>query len=173
MRPADDNRTGVRRWRIRAGVAAAAGIILGIIFQEEAKTRAASTGAVAATGGRTTLRVAHSYNDPHVAKAFAALAAAYSRRHPGIEVKVEAVPLRVYRQWIRTQLIGGTPPDLVEPLATGGVWEEIAVQYLHPLTAAVLEPNPYNEGTPLAQQAWKQTYLDKMAGGYFLHLMEF
>ena len=121
----------------------------------------------------TVIRIAHTFNDPQVADAFARLGAEYSRLHPGVTIKVQAVPLRVYRQWIRTQLIGEEPPDLVEPLGVGGVWEEIATHYLQPLTAHVLEPNPYNAGTPRAAEAWKDTYMDGMEGGYFLHLMEF
>jgi len=123
--------------------------------------------------GPTVIRIAHSYNDPQVATAFSRLGEAYARLHPGVEIKVQAIPLRVYRQWIRTQLIGEDPPDLVEPLGVGGVWEEIASQYLMPLTAHVLEPNPYNRDSPLAQVSWKDSYIDGMEGGYFLHLMEF
>ena len=128
----------------------------------------------ALTGPRpTVLRIAHSFNDPQVADGFSRLATEYSRLHPEVEIKVQAIPLRVYRQWIRTQLIGEDPPDLIEPLGVGGVWEEIASQYLQPLTANVLEANPYNRGTELADISWKDTYFDGMEGGYFLHLMEF
>lgn len=159
-------------WRWRWGKAALALMAVTAFSAAVRQWMDANTIAETATAP-TVIRIAHSFNDPQVASAFMRLGEAYSRLHPGIEIKVQAIPLRVYRQWIRTQLIGEDPPDVVEPLGVGGVWEEIASQYLMPLTANVLEPNPYNRDSPLAQVSWKDSYIDGMEGGYFLHLMEF
>jgi len=159
-------------WYSRLRKAALVLVVLAVLSAALFQWMEANT--ISLTGSKpTVIRIAHSYNDPQVASAFTQLGEAYSRLHPGVDIKVQAIPLRVYRQWIRTQLIGEDPPDLVEPLGVGGVWEEIASQYLMPLTANVLEPNPYNRDSPLAQVSWKDSYIDGMEGGYFLHLMEF
>lgn len=158
-------------WRRRLAIIVLA--LAGLAGFSEFVVRWMGETALGGGGPATIIRIAHSFNDPQVAKAFARLAADYARLHPGVEVKVQPVPLQVYRQWIRTQLVGEKPPDLIEPLGIGGMWEEIATQHLQPLTAAVLEPNPYNRGTPLERVAWKDTYIDGMETGYFLHLMEF
>ena len=163
-------RSWSRRVRFGAVVLALVGVTA---FSAAMRQLMGAKSGVAGSQRPIVIRIAHSFNDPQVAESFARLGAEYSRLHPDVEVKVQAIPLRVYRQWVRTQLIGEDPPDLIEPLGVGGVWEEIATQYLQPLTANVLEPNPYNRGTALADTSWKDTYLDGMEGGYFLHLMEF
>lgn len=148
--------------------------LLGLTFIAAAiRQWQASRGGAAPANGAIVLRVAHSYNDPAVDEAFADLCAAYTRLHPNVVVKVQAVPLQVYRQWSRTQLVGGEPPDILQPLARGGAWEQLATQYLVPLTGEVQAPNPYNRGTALEHTPWRETFNDDMENGYFLHLMEF
>src|SRR5688572_4566704 len=99
--------------------------------------------------GVTTLRIAHFYLEPGLREAFAAVAADYHRLNPRVQVEQVAVPERVFRSWINTQLLGGTAPDLV--LLDGGVFGmDHFARYFLPLNQAVDRPNPYNAGTPLA-----------------------
>ena len=122
---------------------------------------------------RRTIRIAHSLTDPRVKEAFQDLARRYQRVHPEVRVEIQSIPLRAYEQWVTTQLMGGTAPDLVQMLQTVSSWEILAQHYLVPLTPSISSPNPYNLDNDLAGQSWRDTYIDGMEGGYFIHVMEF
>lgn len=122
---------------------------------------------------KTIIRIAHSVNDPRVLDAFAGVIRRYERLHPDRSVETQAIPQRAYEQWAVTQLMGGTPPDVIQVLGTSGPWATTAQQYLTPLTLQVNETNQYNKGTKLEDLSWRDTFIDQMRGGYFLHLMEF
>lgn len=99
----------------------------------------------------------------------------------GIKVKVvqTTVPVRGYQQWFVTQLISGSPADIIELM--GG--SQLQNQYFVPLSNYIALPNPYNKGTPLDGIPWKDTYVDGMNGaldtvyaeyfgvGTFFHVM--
>lgn len=68
------------------------------------------------------------------------------------------VPWRGYQQWFLTQLIGGTPADMVELNCTS----EQKNQYFIPLSPYIGKPNPFNKGTPFESVPWKDTFLDNM-----------
>lgn len=78
----------------------------------------------------------------------------------GVKVKVNqvAIPVRGYPQWYLTQLIGGDPADVLE--ITGS--SDILNQYFTPLSPYIGEKNPWNEGTPLADMSWRETFSDDM-----------
>jgi raffinose/stachyose/melibiose transport system substrate-binding protein len=80
----------------------------------------------------------------------------------GIKVKVvqTTVPYRGYPQWFLTQLIGGSPADVLK--YTGG--SELLNQYFTPLSEYINKPNPFNKGTVMEGVPWKDTYIDGMAG---------
>jgi raffinose/stachyose/melibiose transport system substrate-binding protein len=111
----------------------------------------------------------------------------------GRRVRVEQleIPERAYEQWVRTQLIGRTAPDLIEMLGTP--WDNLVVRYFVPITDRVDKPNPYNsraldrrlaaalgqgpesdaregalEGVP-----WRETYVDGMEGGWRVNLQDY
>ena len=119
------------------------------------------------------VRIAHSLNDERVQVAFQALANKYKTIHPDIEVKIQSIPLRAYEQWVTTQLMGGTAPDLIQVLANGRNWAILAQHYMEALTPYIINENPYNEGTELENESWRATYIDGMEGGYFMHLLDF
>ncbi len=78
----------------------------------------------------------------------------------GQKVKIiqTTVPVRGYRQWMMTQLIGGSPADLMK--YQGG--SDLLNQYFHPLSEYISQPNPFNKGTPLQGVPWKDTFIDGM-----------
>ena len=96
----------------------------------------------------------------------------YMRLHPDVHVQQIAVPTNAYDQWVRTQLIGRTAPDLIEMWGRED-WDNLAVRYFVPMPAEVDQPNPYNAGTDLEGVPWRQTYLDGMRGGLRQTLQEF
>jgi ABC-type glycerol-3-phosphate transport system substrate-binding protein len=98
---------------------------------------------------------------------------------PRVKILQDAVPESTfYGQWISTQLMGNTAPDIVE-VGLGGqglirpVWVSYLNRYFIPLTPFVGRPNPHNEGTDLEKVSIRNSYLDGMRGGYVEELQEF
>ncbi len=89
-----------------------------------------------------------------------------------VYVKQIPIPERGYDQWVRTQLIGRTAPDLIE-MPGGTRWQNIIVRYFVPITERIEEPNPYNRGTKLEGLPWRETYIDNMQGGYYDSLQDY
>ena len=84
----------------------------------------------------------------------------YERRHPEVHLVQVPVPERVYLQFLRTQLVAGTAPDILQIGAHFTGMEELRARYFKPITPWVDEPNPYNAGTTLAASRWRDTFLD-------------
>ena len=72
-----------------------------------------------------------------------------------------AVSERVYKQYVQTQGIGKTLPDLVQ---LGREEAGSVPRFFISNTEDVQQPNPYNKGTSLEDVAWMDTYLDGMDG---------
>lgn len=125
------------------------------------------------TGNRKIIRIAHSLNDRRIQQAFVSLAREYQKQHPEVEVRIQSIPFRAYEQWVTTQLMGGRAPDLVQVLRNTQSWAILAQNYLEALTPVVVKANPYNAGTNLDGKSWRDSYVDRMEGGYFMHLLDF
>lgn len=109
---------------------------------------------------RVTLRIGHWLLHAGMRESFEEAAAAYTRLHPHVTIEQIPVPIRAWPSWLRTQLIGGTAPDITGML---GANEELATRYFLPLTDRVTAPNPYNAGTPLEGVPWADTFVDGLA----------
>lgn len=121
-----------------------------------------------------TLRISHWQLEAGVRDAFNELAAEYQKLHPNVRIVQEAIPESTYGQWVSTQLIGGTAPDMVEM----GIlpWHLIVSyynRYFLPLTRYVEQPNPYNAGTEFADTPLRETYKDGMRAAYIQELQEY
>lgn len=127
-----------------------------------------------ASGARVTLRFAHWQLEAGVREAIDKMSAEYSRLHPDVKIIQEAVPEKTYAQWVTTQLMGGTPPDIVE---LGKVPYPILIGYLAryfvPLTPYVDAPNPYNAGTEMDGMPLRKTMRDGMRSTYYEELQEY
>jgi raffinose/stachyose/melibiose transport system substrate-binding protein len=115
-------------------------------------------------GEEKVIRFAHWQLEGGVVDALDDAAQEYMELHPNVVVKQIPVPERGYEQWVKTQLIGRTAPDLIE-LRTW-TWTDLIARYFTPLDEVVERPNPYNADTELEGVPWKQTYIDNMRGGY-------
>jgi len=132
--------------------------------------------------GRTTMedldpdtkvvRFAHWQLEPGVRQAFDKIVAEYTKLRPDVRVVQMAVPESAYRQYVSTQLVGGTAPDLIE-LQTGQIWDLHLARYFMPITEIVEKPNPYNKGTIHEGKPWKDTYVDGMQSSFNDSLMEY
>jgi len=106
------------------------------------------------------LRIAHYHLEPGTREAFDAVARAYEERNPGVVVQTIAVPRRLYLTWIRTRLVGGNAPDLLETI---GDFEELLPRYFVPIGNAIREPNPYDPaGSEL--RPWSDAFYDGLSG---------
>ncbi|NLW49330.1 MAG: extracellular solute-binding protein [Candidatus Brocadiaceae bacterium] len=128
-------------------------------------------------GRKTILRFAHWQLEPGIRSAIDDLIADYTALHPDVEVRQILIPEQGYFQWVNTQLIGRTAPDMIEVGSGGAVgwslWPKFYARYFLPLDRYVDEPNPYNAGTPLEGVPWRQAFFDEMEGGYSEELQSF
>jgi raffinose/stachyose/melibiose transport system substrate-binding protein len=105
------------------------------------------------------IRFAHWNLEDGVREVYNEIAAEYMALHPGVRVEQLAIPGRVFPAWLRTQLIGGTAPDLIT-LGGVGITDELVARYFAAITTEVEQPNPYNASTPLAGVPWRDTFID-------------
>jgi len=107
-----------------------------------------------------TIRIAHWQIENGPPDGIDAIIKRYEQINPRVKVDQVLIPERVYRQWVRSNLVGGTGPDLIEY----GVWldgmTDIPARYFEPITDAMMRPNPYNKGTKLENVPWVQTFTD-------------
>lgn len=115
--------------------------------------------------GERVLRFAHWQLERGIRGAFDELAREFERRNPGVRVEQIAIPERSYSSWLRTQLVGGTAPDLIQIGNGRGDDPETMARYFQPLTAWVTQPNPANAGTDLAGVLWRDTFADGLVQG--------
>jgi raffinose/stachyose/melibiose transport system substrate-binding protein len=108
------------------------------------------------------VRIAHWQLENGLRETLDELAAEFMARHPDVRVEQLAIPERLYPAWLRTQIVGGTAPDLIQ-LGKGGDLALYARAF-EPLTPWVEQANPFNAGTPFADTAWRDTFVDGLAG---------
>ncbi len=110
---------------------------------------------------RVTIRIAQWQLESGVREALNAIIRRYEAINPRVHVVQIAVPGGpIYVSWVLTQMAGGTAPDLVEYTFSA---PDVGRNF-QPLTAEVLQPNPYNKGTPLEGVPWRDTIVDDMVG---------
>jgi len=121
-------------------------------------------GSVLSDDKRTVIRFSHWQIETGPRKAFDAMIKRFEELNPQVRVEQVDVPGKFYKQWLRTQLIGGTAPDIVE---FGHLFDadDIYPRFLEPISDYMEEPNPYNRGTPLEGVRWRDTFLDGLNTG--------
>ncbi len=85
----------------------------------------------------------------------------FEKRYPDVHVIQLPIYFRAYKQFVQTQLIGGTAPDIIQrglDVSTTAV-----PRYYYSLTRPLFEPNEFNAGTDLAETPWIYTYKDALA----------
>ncbi|MBE2178937.1 MAG: carbohydrate ABC transporter substrate-binding protein [Chthoniobacterales bacterium] len=148
-------------------------IVIGLLFLWAAAAVARRHGQKEADGG-IVIRLAHWQLEAGVREGFAEAAAAYAKLHPHVRIVQEAIPESTYGQWLSTQLMGGTAPDIIEagmvepPLMTA-----FYNRYLLPISPYITQPNPYNAGTPLANVPLHRTFKDGLIRSFVPEVQEF
>jgi raffinose/stachyose/melibiose transport system substrate-binding protein len=110
---------------------------------------------------RVTIRICQWQLESGVREAIGAIIRRYEELNPRVHVIQLAVPDRAYLPWVQTQMVGGNGPDIVE---YSWPWPDTARNF-SPITAEVMQPNPYNRGTPLEGVPWRDTFIDGMTSG--------
>ncbi|MEO6873399.1 MAG: extracellular solute-binding protein [Opitutaceae bacterium] len=110
-----------------------------------------------------TIRFAHWQIERGPPDGIAAAIKRYEELNPRVHVEQLLIPgATVYPQWMRSNLAGGTGPDLME----WGSWlagqRDIPARYFTPLTAELAKPNPYNKGTSQEGIPWEKTFHDNL-----------
>ncbi len=97
------------------------------------------------------------------------------KKYGKVRIVQDAIPEGIYGQWISTQMIAATAPDIVEVGLglPGPIWLAYQSRYFYPLTDMANAPNPFNAGTDLAGMALKDTMGDGMRSGYQEELQEY
>ncbi len=121
------------------------------------KSRPSETG----SAPTVTLRFGHRNIETGIREAFDVVARRYMELNPGVRVEQYAIPGPVYRQWLTTQLAGGTVPDLVTFDPTDPSLLAQVPRHFEVLTPWLLKPNPYNIGTALEGVPWLDTFIDR------------
>ena len=112
---------------------------------------------------RTVLRIVHTHLELGVREAFDEIITRYMEMHPNVVIVQMAVPERIYKVWLDTKLFGGNVPDIVLYIH-GNIEEGHLVNFFLPIGDLIVEPNSYNEGTPLEGIPWKDTFFDGLRG---------
>jgi raffinose/stachyose/melibiose transport system substrate-binding protein len=134
-------RSSDRRQKIRNAVGLA---LLAVVFTWSivvvARRTFGPTSETSLVGDKKVIRFVHWQLEAGYMQAMDEARRQYMRLHPDVVVEQIDVHERAYYQWVQTQLIGRTAPDLIENRFQGG----LIVRYFVPLTTIVEEPNPYN-----------------------------
>ncbi len=143
-----------RRWRIFLAVMVVAFLVCtGHIVRVSLRSRDGDD-------HRKVIRLGHYLLHSGVRDALQEVIDAYERRHPDVHIVQVPVPERTYLQFLRTQLVAGTAPDILQLGAHFTGMDEMRTRYFRTITNWVEEPNPYNVGTPLAGLRWRDTFVD-------------
>lgn len=122
--------------------------------------------------GRKVIRLCHWQLELGIREGFDEMFRRYEARFP--DRKVEQIPIteRAYAQWVTTQLIGRTAPDLIE-LGMFDVYTYLG-RYFVPITEELHQPNPFNQDNPaLADVIWKDTFKDGLENAYIPDLLDY
>ncbi|MEK6796479.1 MAG: extracellular solute-binding protein [Spirochaetota bacterium] len=122
-----------------------------------------------------TISIAHWQLEPGVREGIDYMANEYRKLHPNVRVKQIAVPGQTYGQWFVTQMVGGSPADLME--IGNSVVAPLMVSYYQryfvPMTEYANMPNPYNKGNEFERTPLRETVKDGLRACYVPELQEF
>ncbi|MCP5531355.1 MAG: extracellular solute-binding protein [Opitutaceae bacterium] len=116
-------------------------------------------GSIEAEPGVLTLRIGHFTTDPQFIGFLDQAGAEYERLNPGVRVRQMAIPRQMYLQWLRTQLVGETAPEIMQFAYFMPGVEEMVMHQFTVLNTWVNQPNPYRSHET-GNLAWKDTFLD-------------
>lgn len=125
--------------------------------------------------GSIVIRLGHWQLEASVREGIDEMARLYREKHPNVVIVQDAIPEGTYGQWVSTQLMGGTAPDIMQvgAMLPGNIWLSYYNRYFFPLSRYVNAPNPHNAGTDIADLPLRQTYKDGMKTAYVTEMQEY
>ena len=125
--------------------------------------------------GSVVIRLGHWQLEASVREGIDEMAREYQKTHPGVVIVQDAIPEGTYGQWVSTQLMGGTAPDIMQvgAMLPANIWLSYYNRYFFPLSRYVNAPNPHNAGTDIADLPLRQTYKDGMKTAYVTEMQEY
>ena len=122
--------------------------------------------------GKKVIRLCHWQLELGYQKAMQALIDKFEKKYPDVKIVQIPVSERSYGQFVTTQLIGRTAPDLIE-MGFFNV-KEGTPRYFTPLTEILRKPNPFNADNPkLAKTPWMDTFSDGLQSCYVPELVDY
>ena len=131
--------------------------------------------------GVSVIRIGHWQLEGGVRDGFNKLADEFSKlpairaKYGQVRIVQDSIPESIYPQWVSTQMMGGTAPDLLE-IGMGlspPIWLAYQNRYFFSLSDLAASPNPFNVGTPLEGMPLKNTFSDGMRSGYQEELQQY
>lgn len=125
--------------------------------------------------GSVVIRLGHWQLEASVREGIDEMARLYRETHPNVVIIQDAIPEGTYGQWVSTQLMGGTAPDIMQvgAMLPGNIWLSYYNRYFYPISRYVNAPNPHNAGTDIADLPLRQTYKDGMKTAYVTEMQEY
>jgi len=122
--------------------------------------------------GRETILVAHWQGERGCKEALQKVIDEYNKLHPKVHVRQQIIVGMgsSFVRWCVTQIIGGTPPDIMEYHAG---FRSYLGNYFTGLGEYVDSPNPYNKGSEFENVPWKDTFYGGMYGNWEPELMDY
>ena len=125
--------------------------------------------------GAIVIRLGHWQLEASVREGLDEMAREYQKTHPNVIIVQDAIPEGTYGQWVSTQLMGGTAPDIMQvgAILPDNIWLSYYNRYFHPLSRYVNTPNPHNAGTDIADLPLRRTFKDGMKTAYVTEMQEY
>lgn len=126
--------------------------------------------------GAIVIRLGHWQLEASVREAINKMAEEYRKEvNPNVYLVQDAIPEGTYGQWVSTQLMGGTAPDILQvgAMLPGNIWLSYYQRFFVPLGKFVERPNPHNAGTEHDGVPLRKTYKDGMKTAYVDEMQEY
>lgn len=127
---------------------------------------------------RVVLRLTHWQLEAGVVDTLNTMAREFEKvyeQETGVKLKIIQNPIneRAYKQYVQTQCIGGTAPDLVEVIFNSTSEANYTRRFFLATSDYAGIPNPYNKGTNLEGVRWADTFRDGMYNALDTETMEY
>lgn len=157
-----------------SGIINAIGIALIVISYTGALLNMLNTKRIEAFGDKKVVRICHWQLESGFREGLDYAIKEFEKLNPDVKIIQLPIYQRAFTQFVRTQLIGGTAPDLIEIDLLGSASAmKMAGRYFYPLTREVYKPNEYNADNDFKDVPWLYTFKDGLQGAVNVSDLEY
>ncbi len=122
-------------------------------------------------GDRKVIRMTHWQLESGFREGMERMIQKFEAQNPDVKIIQNPIYEKAYAQFVNTNLVGGTAPDLIEM----GMFDVGATlgRYFLPLTRYVHQPNEFNAGNKFKDTPWIYTFVDGLAGNWDDRYLEY